>query len=51
MIIDFGLQISRCLDYLHGNQLLHRDLKPANILMKRTGSNFILKIGGNYIHY
>eukprot|EP01080_Neovahlkampfia_damariscottae_P001028 gene1028-9932_t len=32
-VIDFGLQICSCLEYLHGKDLMHRDLKPENIFI------------------
>src|SRR5262249_47609425 len=37
-VADFGGQIARALEAIHGAGIVHRDLKPANVLVTAEGS-------------
>jgi serine/threonine protein kinase len=45
ILIDFAIQITKGLLYLHENQIFHRDLKPENIFYQLEGDRVSLKIG------
>lgn len=32
--VDLMLQISKAMEYLHGQNVIHRDIKPSNILLE-----------------
>lgn len=44
MIIDFGIQLSQGIYYLHEKNLIHRDIKPENILLKKENNKIELVI-------
>jgi len=43
--VDFCIQLTSCIRYLHANNIIHRDLKPLNIFMEKVHDNWVLKIG------
>lgn len=46
LAIDWMLQITEILDYLHRNKLIHRDIKPSNIVLKDNGKLVLVDFSG-----
>lgn len=45
IIMGVFAQLSRGIQYIHGQQIIHRDIKPANILLHRVGtSKMVVKL-------
>ncbi len=42
--IDFMLQLSLGLDYIHSKNLVHRDIHPGNILINSSGRQVLIKL-------
>ena len=44
-VLNFMIQISRALAYLHERKILHRDLKPENIMLTENGQLKVADFG------
>lgn len=44
-VLRIGIQLARCVAYLHEHDLIHRDLKPANIIMQSDGQLKLVDFG------
>jgi serine/threonine protein kinase len=46
-LINFLIQMSEGLNFMHENKIIHRDLKPQNVLMSDDFNNLVLC--GNFL--
>ncbi len=44
VVVGFGCQISKALDYAHERNFFHRDLKPANVMLASAEGEPLLKL-------
>uniref|UniRef100_UPI00358F3BD6 serine/threonine-protein kinase pdik1l-like isoform X1 n=1 Tax=Myxine glutinosa TaxID=7769 RepID=UPI00358F3BD6 len=42
--VNFALQLSHAVDFLHRNNVVHRDLKPGNVLVCESAGTPVLKV-------
>jgi serine/threonine protein kinase len=45
IFLDFALQITAGVAYLHANGILHRDIKPVNVFVDRLSGKMALRLG------
>lgn len=44
-VYEILVQLSKCLDFMHGKGIVHRDLKPSNILFRNDGTPVLTDFG------
>jgi serine/threonine protein kinase len=50
-VIQFLLDISSALSFLHQHDIMHRDLKPSNIAIDKSGRSILIDFSHSYIKY